>query len=65
MPPISESVYIVKLEDIVNEYQNMCHSTIKMKTTNLESKRHIDFCVEIDEIDPKFKSCGLHQNIKI
>ena len=65
MSPISKDVYIDKLEDLVNEYKNTYHSTIKMKPTNLESSRYIDFGVEINEKDPKFESCWLHQNMKI
>ena len=57
MSPISKDVYFDKLEDLVNEYKNTYHSTIKMKPTNLESSRYIDFGVEINEKDPKFERC--------
>ena len=36
MTSISKTVYINKLDDIVNKYHNAYHKTIKMKSKNLE-----------------------------
>ena len=35
-------MYIDKLDDIVNEHNNIYHSTIKMKSVNLKSRTNID-----------------------
>ena len=37
MTSVSKNVYIDKLDDIVNKYNNTCHSTIKMKPVNVKS----------------------------
>ena len=37
-----KNVYIDKLDDIVNEHNNIYHSTIKMKSVNLKSRTYID-----------------------
>ena len=36
MTSISKNVYIDKLDDIVNEYNNTCHRTIKMKPIDIK-----------------------------
>ena len=36
MTSISKNVYIDKLEDIVDEYNNTCHTTIKMKPIDVK-----------------------------
>ena len=36
---ISKKVYIDKLDDIVNKYNNTYHSTIKMKTVDVKPRR--------------------------
>ena len=36
------NVYIYKLDDIVNKYNNAYHSTIKMKSVNVKSNTYID-----------------------
>ena len=38
MNSVSKILYIDKLENIVNEYNNIYHSTIKMKPASVESK---------------------------
>ena len=38
MTLISKSVYIDKLDDIVNKYNNTYHSTIKMKPIDVKSR---------------------------
>ena len=37
MISISKNVYIDKLDDIVNKYNNICHRTIKMKPVDVKS----------------------------
>ena len=49
MTSISQNVYIDKLADIINEYKNNCHSTIKMKPSGVHSITYVDFCMENDE----------------
>ena len=51
---ISKIVYIDKLADIVYEYNNVYHSTIKMKSIDLKSSTHIDFGKESNGKGPKF-----------
>ena len=36
---VSKTVYIVKLNELVNKYDNTCHSTIKIKPVN--GKKHL------------------------
>ena len=52
MTSISKNVYIDKLDDIVNEYNNTYHTTIKMK---LKDNTYINADKEINNKDPKFK----------
>ena len=42
MTLISKNVYIDKLDDIVNEYNNTYHRTIKMKPVNVKDNTYID-----------------------
>ena len=55
MTSLSKNVYIDKLDDIVNKYNNTYHSTIKMKPADVKSNTYIDSSKEINEKDPKFK----------
>ena len=55
MTSVSKNVYIDKLDDIVNKYNNTYHSTIKMKTVDVKSNTYIDSSKEINDKDPKFK----------
>ena len=55
MTAISKSVYIDKLVDIVNEYNNTYHTTIKMKPVDVKDNTYIDFKKEINNKGPKFK----------
>ena len=52
---ISKNVYIDKLDDIVNEYNNRYHRTINMKPASVEDNTYIDFKKEVNDKDPKFK----------
>ena len=52
---ISKNVYIDKSDDIVNEYNNTYHRTIKMKPIDIKDKTYIDVDKEVNDKDPKFK----------
>ena len=52
---MSKSVYIDKLDDIVNECNNTYHRTIKMKPIDVEDETHIDSIEEVNDKDPTFK----------
>ena len=43
MTSMSKKVYINKLDDIVGEYNNTYHRTIKMKPVNVKDNTYIDF----------------------
>ena len=55
MPAISKNVYIDKLYDIVDEYNNTYHRTIKMKPVDVKDKTYIHSEKEVNDKDPKFK----------
>ena len=55
MTSISENVYVNKLDQIVNKYNNTYHRTIKMKFVGGISDIYIDSSKEIYDEDPKFK----------
>ena len=44
------------LINIVHEYNNTYHSTIKMKSTDVNSSTHIDFAVKNSDKNPKFEA---------
>ena len=48
-------MYIDKLDDIVNEYNNTYHRTIKMKPTDIKDNAYINISKEVNDKDPKFK----------
>ena len=48
-------MYIDKLDDIVNKYNNTYHITIKMKPVDVNLSTYIDFNKENINEDPKFK----------
>ena len=52
---VSKTVYIDKLDNIVNKYNNAYHSTIKMKSVDVKWSSYIDSSKENNEKDPKFK----------
>ena len=52
---MSENVYINKLDDIVNKYNNTYHSTIKMKLVDVKPNTYINSRKEINDKNPKFK----------
>ena len=70
MTSVSKNVYIDKLDDIVNEYNNTYHRTIKMKPVDVNDNTYIDSMElhsteldsrdlhpgkEVNDKDPKFK----------
>ena len=55
MTSISKNVYIDKLDDIVNEYNNTYHRAIKMKPIDVKDNTYIEFDKEVNDKDPKFK----------
>ena len=55
MTSVSKNVYIDKLDDIFNKYNNTYHNTIKMKPVDVKSNTHVDSNKEINDQHPKFK----------
>ena len=55
MTSISKNVYIDKLDDIVDEYNNTYHRIIKMKPVGVKGDTYIDFKKEVNDKYPKFK----------
>ena len=55
MASISKNVYIDKLDDIVNEYNNTYHRTIKMKPVDVKDNTYIGFKEEVIDKGLKFK----------
>ena len=51
MTSISKNVYIDKLDDIVNEYNNTKHRTIKMKPIDAKDNTYIDFGKKVNDND--------------
>ena len=48
-------MYIDKIDDIVNEYNNKYHRTLKMKPIDVKDNTYIDFGKEVNDNGPKFK----------
>ena len=59
MTSISKNVYIDKLDDIVDEYNNTYDTTIKMKPIDVKDNTYINNSKKINYKDPKFKVGGL------
>ena len=55
MTSISKNVYINKLDDIVGQYNNTYHRTIKIKLVDVKDNSYIDFKKEVNDKDHKFK----------
>ena len=55
MTSISKSMYVDKLDDMDNKYNNTYHKTIKMKPVDVKSNTYINSSKEINGEDPKFK----------
>ena len=48
-------MYVNKLDNIVDEYNNTYHRTIKMKPTDVKDYTYINFKKDVNDKDPKFK----------
>ena len=55
MTSISENLYIDKLYDIVNEYNNTYHEAIKMKPVDVKSGNYVEYNVNFNDKYPKFQ----------
>ena len=55
MTSISKNVYIDKLDERVNEYNNTYHTTIKMKPTDVKDNTYINTDIDANDKDPQFK----------
>ena len=62
MTSVLKKVYIDKLNDIVNEYNNTYYRAIKMKPVDVKNNAYTDFGKEVNDKDPKFK-IGIHVTI--
>ena len=49
MTSISKNVYIDKIVDIVNQYNNTYHRTIKMNPVNVKDDTYIDSIEEVND----------------
>ena len=49
MTSVSKNVYIDKLDDTSDEYNNTYHRTIKMKPIDVKDNTYIDFEKEVDD----------------
>ena len=48
-------MYIDKLDDIVNEYNNTYYKAIKMKPINVKDNTYVNFGKDGSDKDPKFQ----------
>ena len=55
MTSISKNVYIDKLYDMVNEYNNTYHTTIKMKPIDVKDNTYTNTDKKVNDKEPKFK----------
>ena len=55
MTSVLKNVYIDKLDDIVCEYNNTYHTTIKMKPVDVKDNTYVDSKKEVNDKDPKFR----------
>ena len=55
MTSISKNVYIDKLDDIIQKYNNKNHRAIKIKPIDVKDNTYIDFSKEVNDNDPKLK----------
>ena len=62
MTSISKNICINKLADIVSEYNNTYHRTIKMKPVDVKSSIYINFGKKNNKEDPKVE-VGVHVRI--
>ena len=50
MTSVSKNVYIDKLDDMVNKFNNTCHNTIKIKPVDVKSSTYIKVIVIVKKI---------------
>ena len=55
MTAVSKTIYFDVLNDIVKNYSNTYHKTIKMKPIFVKSDSYAKYSVDSNEKDPKFK----------
>ena len=55
MTSIPKNVYIDKLDDVVNKYNNTYHRTTKIRLVDVKSSTYIDSSKEINDKDLKLK----------
>ena len=55
MTAVSKNVYIDELDDIVDDYNNTYHRTIKMKLVDVKSGNYIEYNLNSNDKDPKFQ----------
>ena len=55
MTSLSTNVYIVKLDDMVNEYNNTYHRIIKMKPVDVKDNTYVDFKKEVNDKNTNLK----------
>ena len=53
MTSVSKNVYIDKLDDIVNKYNNSYHRTIKMNPIDVKSGNYVEYNANFNDRDPK------------
>ena len=58
MTSISKKVYIEKLDDLVNGYNNTYHRTIKMRSIDVKSGNYVEYNAISHDKDPKFQVGG-------
>ena len=63
MTSIPKNVYIDKLDDIVNEYNNTYHRTIKMKPIDVKDNTYIDL-MESPRSNDKYPKFKVGDNVK-
>ena len=56
MTLILKNAYIDKLDDILNEYKDSYHRTIKMKPIDVRSGNYVEHNINSNDKDPKFRS---------
>ena len=65
MSSMSKNVYIDKLNDIVNKYNNKYHSSAtKMRPVDVKSNTYINSSKEINDKNPKFKISDIVRILK-
>ena len=64
MTSVSKNVYIDKLGDIVNKYNNTYHKRIKMKPADTKVNTYIKSSKKVNDEDLKFKIGGIVKKLK-